>query len=277
MDVAPKAEALDGIDDIDFMRNLRRLQELRTFLIQEAVTIPNSMVFGPLNLLKYTESGRAPSLSEWDQLERLTTQLFNLLTPPLRRKFVTASIPQWMATTTVALGVTAIAALFAAALSLNIGLIAPNYSSLNTLPFYIIWLVSLGAIGSIAFIGMNALSVQDDVTFDPSNRRLMVLRIVLGALFGLVLTLPFGFADFYGFCSSLAYGGAARTPDGIPRQAVLLLLPFVLGFGTSLVIMVLNRLVGSIEAFFGKPADPNRAGALPQPATVKPHLMEQGG
>ena len=32
------------------------------------------------------------------------------------------------------------------------------------LPFYLVWLMSLGASGSIAFIGMNALSVQQDVT-----------------------------------------------------------------------------------------------------------------
>jgi hypothetical protein len=54
----------------------------------------------------------------------------------------------------------------------------------------------MGAIGSVAFIGMNALSVQQDVTFDLNNDRLMVLRIVLGALFGIVLTLPFGFTQF---------------------------------------------------------------------------------
>jgi hypothetical protein len=35
----------------------------------------------------------------------------------------------------------------------------------NVLPFYLLWLMSLGAIGAVAFIGMNALSVQEDVTF----------------------------------------------------------------------------------------------------------------
>src|SRR5712692_2664941 len=60
------------------------------------------------------------------------------------------------------------------------------------LPPYIVWLTALGALGSIAFIGMNVLSVQEDATFDLTNERLMILRIALGGLFGLILGLPFG-------------------------------------------------------------------------------------
>ena len=48
---------------------------------------------------------------------------------------------------------------------------------------YLFWVVSMGCIGAIAFIGMNAISAQHDITFDISNARLLYLRIVLGGLF----------------------------------------------------------------------------------------------
>jgi hypothetical protein len=125
----------------------------------------------------------------------------------------------------------------------------------------VVWLASLGAIGSISFVGMNALSVQDDATFDISNTKLLVLRISLGALFGVVLTLPFGFNSFTTFIDLLLQGGS-QTPEGsqplkeVPLQSLLLLLPFVLGFSTSLVIMILNQFVDAIQSFFGKKSAP---------------------
>ena len=38
----------------------------------------------------------------------------------------------------------------------------------------------------------------------------------------------------------------------LTTQAMLLLLPFVLGFSTTLVIMVLNQLVEGVQAIFGR-------------------------
>jgi Sec-independent protein secretion pathway component TatC len=131
------------------------------------------------------------------------------------------------------------------------------------------WLASLGAVGSIAFIGMNALAVQDDATFDLTNHRLIVLRIALGALFGVVLTLPFGFKDFLDFVVGLRSPvDAAKIPNGsgVATQSVLLLLPFILGFSTPLVIMILNQFVEAVQSFFGKKT------VVVQPSTTKPAI-----
>jgi hypothetical protein len=121
----------------------------------------------------------------------------------------------------------------------------------RVLPYYLLWLMALGATGAVAFIGMNVLSVQDDATFDLTNSRLMVLRIITGALFGLVLTLPFGFGEYILFCVALLGGVAGQEPN-LTKQAALLLLPFVLGFSTSLVIMLLNQFIEAVQTFFGK-------------------------
>jgi hypothetical protein len=127
--------------------------------------------------------------------------------------------------------------------------------------------MSLGAIGSVAFIGMNALSVQEDATFDLTNSRLMALRISLGALFGLVLTLPTdGFNSFVTFCSQILHPGETPASSsssagqlGLSISALLLLLPFILGFSTSLVILVLNQLLEGVQSFFGRPSSRSSA------------------
>lgn len=264
------------INDDQFIGDLKRLKELRSFLIQEAVGLSTddstSLSFGHLNLLKYGFNGRTPTEAEYYQVERLTQTLFSSLTEPLRRRFIMSEIPGWVSGLSISLAFVALASLVLAIITQDVALLRLPSSGANTLPFYLVWLMSLGAIGSVAFIGMNALSVQQDITFDLSNRRLMKLRIVLGALFALVLTLPFGFEGFIQFIGVISRrqieGDVAQPKIGGPTQAMLLLLPFVLGFSTSLVIMVLNRLVDGVQSFFGRSAvsaqGPSQASATRQ-------------
>jgi hypothetical protein len=63
--------------------------------------------------------------------------------------------------------------------------------------------------------------------------------------------MPFGFYSFVTFWESVAHGTPAPGVANFSLEAVLLLLPFVLGFSTSLVIIVLNKFVESITVFFG--------------------------
>jgi len=125
---------------------------------------------------------------------------------------------------------------------------------------YIVWIVSMGCIGAVAFVGMNAISAQADITFDISNMRLMILRVVLGGLFALVLTLPFGSEDFVDFCYIIGTGAKSDPVTGgnTVAQILMLTMPFLLGFSTSLVILILNQLVESIQAFFGRRSGPDR-------------------
>lgn len=272
-----------AINDLAFIRDLERLKELRSFLIQEAVyvdaTESKALSFGRLNLLHYSEKGRSPTEREWTAVEQTTQALFALLTDPLRKKFVLGAIPSWVSLLPIALAGVALGslvlAIFIVARASSGEFSMQNVIRVNayTLPLYLVWLMSLGAIGAVAFVGMNALAVQQDATFDLGNRRLMILRIVLGALFGLVLTLPFGFRGFMDFVGSLAGVTPDKTPAGgtpvaaatsaVTTQAMLLLLPFVLGFSTSLVIMILNRLIDSVQAFFGRPQDSERGAKAP--------------
>jgi hypothetical protein len=240
------------ICDADFCGNLKRMKELRSFFLREAVPLGDEnrdlLSFGDLNFLRYSTLGRLPSSHEWHFVERTTQVLYSQLTAPLRRKFTAGDIPLWIPLSPIFLVVVAVASLIFA---VNVLESFEGSAAIPLLGCYLAWLMSLGAIGAIAFLGMNILSVQNDVTFDLSNVRLMLLRIVLGALFALVLTIPFGLTGFFIFVRALAGRSQGVNDEGLTRQVVPLVLPFVLGFSTSLVIMILQRFVGSVQAFFG--------------------------
>jgi hypothetical protein len=249
------------ISDSQFMSDLHKLKELRSFLIEQAVqlkpTEASKISFKDLNLLRLKPTGRSPTSEEWESLETLTHELFSHLSNPLRRRFLSSRLPWWVPGLIVGLGLMAIFSLIMCSLTWGIG----GYNRI--IPWYVLWLASLGAIGSISFVGMNALSVQDDATFDLTNTRLLALRISLGSLFGLVLTLPFGYQSFIMFIAFLlAPSDATLASDvsGLAQQSALLLLPFVFGFSTSLVIMVLNQFVDAVQTLFGK-----RSGASNSP------------
>jgi hypothetical protein len=126
-------------------------------------------------------------------------------------------------------------------------------TSLTLVSCYLLWLISMGGMGSISFIGMNALSVQQDVTFDLLNPRLINLRVALGALFALVFTLPFGYVGYAKFINVLTGQRATPTPSPLDiSDSLMLVLPFLLGFSTSLVIMILNRMLEAAQSFFGR-------------------------
>lgn len=246
------------IADWFFINDLRKLKELRSFLLNEAINVSPQdsapRTFGKLNLLKFDPNGRQPTEEEWSEIERHTQAMFQLMTEPLRRRFLLGQIPSSISMLPVLFGGGAVLSLILAILVQDSTYFGHKSIGTVTLPFYLMWLISLGAMGSVAFIGMNALSVQQDATFDIGNLRLMILRISLGALFSLVLTLPFGFDTFLDFLKQIS-GGIKRemSAQEISTQAMLLLLPFVLGFSTTVVILILNRLVDAIQTFFGKP------------------------
>ena len=243
------------------MKDVEQLKALRSFLIRQAVSVgpEETMYFGRLNTLRrsYTGRGRYPTPEEWKLLEEYTQKLYGHLDESVRRRFLYGQIPAWITQTASALGVAALAALFGAMVVITTGSASAGRAATVIVPLYTVWLAALGAIGSISFIGMNALAVQNDATFDLTNSRLILMRIVLGALFGVVLTLPFGYQSFMVFLKDLSVGGADIS-SGLATQSILLLLPFILGFSTSLVIMILNQFVEAVQTFFGKRSGAHR-------------------
>jgi hypothetical protein len=220
---------------------------VKTLLLTQGVRIREEdaplLSFGKLNHLRYGEKGRLPTVDEWEQLDKHSQRLFSYLDEGLRKRFELSQTANLIAGLPVLF-------IFVALLSLMAAVFAVDR---NVILFgcYFLWTACLGAIGAIAFLSMNALSIQRDVTFDLTNKSLLAVRIVLGSLFGVVLSIPFGFNNFITFCESIARGIAGQSAATFSLDGALLLLPFVLGFSTSLVILVLSKFVESITVFFG--------------------------
>lgn len=265
------------INDSGFITDLNRLRSLKSFLNNEAVVLPmsedDSRALGDLFTLTPSFRGRPPTGVEWSELDRFNQLFFQRLTEAQRRRFLLGGIPQAFARLPfifVGIAVLSLLASFIIPYFMqNFGHAAaqPNWNRVAVLSCYLFWLISLGALGSIAFIGMNALSVQQDITFDLLNPRLINLRIALGALFALVLTLPFGFDGYIKFLETVLGVPNEKGPPST-FDTSMLIMPFLFGFSTSLVIMILNRLLEAAQSFFGKtiaattPATPQ----LPTPA-----------
>ena len=141
--------------------------------------------------------------------------------------------------------------------------VTPNMSANAVrLVCYLSWVMSLGNLGSVAFISVNALAIQSDITFDISNARFVFLRVLIGSLFALMIALPLSVEDFFQFCHYIGTitlteesppGTVTSSPTPTVRatQIAMLLLPFVLGFSTSLVLMIMNRIVETANSLLG--------------------------
>src|ERR1041385_2271367 len=261
----PGTSVNNRINDSQFMTEVNRLRNLKSFLNNEAIVLgmsgSDSKALGDLFTLVESSSGRSPTSGEGTRLDSFSQMFFQRLTESQRRRFLLGGIPKSFARLPMMFAAIALFSLLCS--SVVPALIAGNDQKifLGIFPFYLFWLVSLGAIGSIAFVGMNALSVQQDITFDLLNARLINLRIALGALFALVLTLPYGFSGYVQFLKSLYLFENSSTMSG--SDALLLIVPFLLGFSTSLVIMIMNRLLEAAQSFFGK----SMASAASSPTT----------
>jgi len=260
------------IGDEGFLRQLDFLRALREFALQEAIKAPlddNVLEFNNLNTLrKGGRGGRDATVEEWNLVEDKTRKLLSLLDEGQRKRFRLSRSTNFLLFIPVALMVLALVALVT---SVTLSIVPPPplltpSPTVEHLIAFMVWLMSLGGMGAVAFIYVNALSIQIDPNVDVINRGFVAMRTILGALFAIVLTLPYGYHAYLVFCLQVKLGA---TPDDI-NQPILLLMPFVLGFSTPLVLAVLNRVIDSVQIFFGlKPAAP-----VP-PGDDRPKLAER--
>lgn len=252
---APVFEA--KINDYEFMEALHKVFELHKFLAQEAQQIPEELFFNELRVLKYDKNGRSATEAEWQKLDRKNQGLFALLDDDQRRKYISQQLPPWFTIYAVRLIVAAVVTFILAVMTTTVNMFEFASDQSVIFVFYLFWILLLGALGSIASIGFNAIAVTNEITFDINNQKLLFLRLIMGALFAMVITLPIGFSVFIDFAHSINSAGTvgplAKPNDltEILKQASLFLLPFVLGYSTDLTIVVLNRVIDSIKALLG--------------------------
>jgi hypothetical protein len=123
---------------------------------------------------------------------------------------------------------------------------------------YFLWLVSNGGLGSVASIGLDEMSDKRNSSLSGSHLH-PILRIVLGSLFAVVIMLPFGYENFIGLCYQLVTGfpmqpdpslGGGTAGSISIGQILATIMPFVLGYNTTLVISILDQVTNSAQTFF---------------------------
>jgi hypothetical protein len=156
----------NAIRDSRFINQFATLTSLKTLLLTQGVHIRAEdaplLSFGMLNHLRYNEKGRLPTFEEWELLDKHSQTLFGYLDDGLRKRFELSQTANLIAGLPVFF-------IFVALLSLIAAIFAVD-SNVLRLGCYFLWTAFLGAIGAIAFLSMNALSIQKDVTFDLTNK-----------------------------------------------------------------------------------------------------------
>jgi hypothetical protein len=84
-------------------------------------------------------------------------------------------------------------------------------------------------------------------TIDVTDKNILGVRVILGALFALLIALPIG-----GKSTLVVYQAfLAERPVPTIEDWMIALLPFMLGFSTTLVLAIFNRIIAGISTLFG--------------------------
>lgn len=123
---------------------------------------------------------------------------------------------------------------------------------------WLVWVITMGCMGGIASLGMQAIKVPKvDSNVNISDRQLAMLRVILGGLFALVLTFALESDCFIDICHYIGTAEEFHAEKESPYfRAFVLIVPFLLGFSTSLVMTVINQLNAGVLAFFGGRPEP---------------------
>ena len=189
-----------------------------------------------------------PTEAEWRALDEKLASLTPLLTPALRWKFF-ITVPIFF------MGMTVIATL-SLALLMTFGSGDSPFFVAPYVMVFLVWTLSQGALGACAFLCVTATlyafkerSVSGPLhqTIDVTDKNILGVRVILGALFALLIALPIG-----GKSVLVVYQAfLAEHPVPAMEYWIIALLPFILGFSTTLVLAIFNRVIAGISALFG--------------------------
>jgi hypothetical protein len=248
-----------ALNDRRFITHLKFLTIMQRVIVGAKLKLldedQDQLYLGHLHMLhlaphrdrKNKKNCRAPTIQEWVEVESKIIALEKYLSPTLLTYVeinhlsgkILEKVALWL------LGIS-ISALITA-------LLLDNWYVPLLLACFIVWAATTGALGSTAFLYVNALSIQVDPKVDLTSRTLVTMRLILGALFAVILTIPFGYQSFYKFDHDFLMSNQNMEI----RDSLLLLLPFTLGFSTPLALSILGRLIQSVRTFFGLAEPPD--------------------
>ena len=142
--------------------------------------------------------------------------------------------------------------------------ILPDKSMLSYISFMVclvVWSLSQGGLGACAFLGTRVainqtqseteggkLASNNQEKADITDANVPKVRIILGCLFGSLVGLPVSQIALTKLNSLLFTDSDASKLNG---DIALILVPFMVGFSTSLVLAILDKIVLSLRSLFG--------------------------
>ncbi len=268
----------DAINDERFWDQLSQVRKVKRLLFQESVAfkaedLPN-IGLEKLEAISFHVYGRTPTAEEWTLLDAKQSVISGYLDGRLRWKLKMSRLRLYFTTVPVVFLVTAV---FALAGGIVRAMFFDNAPSGGATPqgaylysaSVILWTLALGGLGACAFLGttmisenarMNGLLPAGDgsakspeTDFDLTDRDLIWTRIVVGILFAFLLGIPLSAGSLKFVVAQIATGDitTVRVNADLVQTMALTLLPFVIGFSTTLVLGVMDRFVTAIRTVFG--------------------------
>jgi hypothetical protein len=258
------------ISNSDFIVMLNKLRKLINFLFDEKVVLTSEdlshLDLGILNNFRYSASGRSPTESEWSQLQKTFSSVISHFGPDLKRKARIYELGAFFGQVPLMfLLVAVVSTVLYVFVNANIIFAEGStpYQVAYTL-LVIIWALSQGGLGACAFLGTsvilkNAEEVRSQRTpendqpapfefSDITDRNFLKVRIILGALFGFLFGTTL--ANYSLDKLSAAFVFENRQSFNYEDMAIIII-PFVIGFSTNLVLFLLNRIVSVIQTSLG--------------------------
>jgi hypothetical protein len=129
---------------------------------------------------------------------------------------------------------------------LALGIAVWSFSSQPTKVGLSILAAMLGLLGSVVYQMFNVIGVIREKAFTVDDIYTNILRMILGPIMGWVF--------FFTFSRSAFESGQAGTSNQNPLQqtgVLLLLIPFIAGFSTKLVIGIMEQSIRAVMLIFG--------------------------
>jgi hypothetical protein len=107
----------------------------------------------------------------------------------------------------------------------------------------------LGLLGCLTYIYFNVLGLVSEKAFNIQDTQANYVRLFLGFMLGWVFYFFFCRDAFEALRTPIAEASTAQSSKG--QTVILLLLPFLVGFSTRLVVGILNQAIRAIEMTLG--------------------------